>query len=180
MARPAAADDDRARDGRAQRRLLPLHAPEDEDGPFVFYGEFREVDPPRLLVQTFDFEGNDLGPSLDRVEFEQVGAEQTRLVVTATFDSVEARDSMLQSGMEKGVNEGYEKLDELLARRAHLQLITLPPVSMRTYVPIRSEETMPQFDAYEDLVGKWRWRLLGADGRTLPPPASRSIRIGTP
>lgn len=24
---------------------------------------------------------------------------------------------------------------------------------------------MPQFDAYEDLVGKWRWRLLGADGR---------------
>ncbi|HXS48127.1 MAG TPA: DUF1508 domain-containing protein [Solirubrobacterales bacterium] len=26
---------------------------------------------------------------------------------------------------------------------------------------------MPQFDAYEDLVGKWRWRLLGADGRAL-------------
>jgi uncharacterized protein YegP (UPF0339 family) len=24
---------------------------------------------------------------------------------------------------------------------------------------------MPQFDAYEDLVGRWRWRLLGADGR---------------
>jgi uncharacterized protein YndB with AHSA1/START domain len=88
-----------------------------EDGPFVFYGEFREVDPPRLLVQTFDFESNDLGPSLDRVEFEQVGAEQTRLVITSSFDSVEARDSMLQSGMEKGVNEGYEKLDELLARR---------------------------------------------------------------
>jgi len=26
---------------------------------------------------------------------------------------------------------------------------------------------MPQFDAYEDLVGKWRWRLLGTDGRTV-------------
>lgn len=26
---------------------------------------------------------------------------------------------------------------------------------------------MPQFDAYEDLVGRWRWRLLGADGRTV-------------
>jgi len=26
---------------------------------------------------------------------------------------------------------------------------------------------MPQFDAYEDLVGKWRWRLLGGDGRTV-------------
>ncbi len=26
---------------------------------------------------------------------------------------------------------------------------------------------MPQFDAFEDLVGQWRWRLLGADGRTV-------------
>lgn len=26
---------------------------------------------------------------------------------------------------------------------------------------------MPQFDAYEDLVGKWRWRLLGGNGRTV-------------
>ncbi len=26
---------------------------------------------------------------------------------------------------------------------------------------------MSQFDAYEDLVGKWRWRLLGPDGRTV-------------
>jgi uncharacterized protein YegP (UPF0339 family) len=26
---------------------------------------------------------------------------------------------------------------------------------------------MPQFDAYEDLVGKWRWRLLGGDSRTV-------------
>jgi uncharacterized protein YegP (UPF0339 family) len=26
---------------------------------------------------------------------------------------------------------------------------------------------MPQFDAYEDLVGKWRWRLLNANGRAV-------------
>lgn len=88
-----------------------------DDGPYVFYGEFREVDPPRLLVQTFNFEGNEDGESLDRVEFEEVDSDRTRLVVTASFDSVKARDAMLQSGMEKGVNEGYEKLDELLARR---------------------------------------------------------------
>lgn len=88
-----------------------------EDGPFVFFGEFREVDPPRLLVQTFDFESNDRGPSLDRVELEEVEPGRTRLVVTATFESVEDRDAMLESGMEKGVEEGYEKLDELLARQ---------------------------------------------------------------
>lgn len=89
-----------------------------EDEPFVFYGEFREVEPPRLLVQTFDFEGNEDRPSVDRVEFEEVAPNQTRIVVTGAFESAEARDAMLRSGMEKGVNEGYEKLDELLARRA--------------------------------------------------------------
>jgi uncharacterized protein YegP (UPF0339 family) len=31
----------------------------------------------------------------------------------------------------------------------------------------RQESEMPRFDAYEDLVGKWRWRLLGADGRAV-------------
>jgi uncharacterized protein YndB with AHSA1/START domain len=87
------------------------------DGPFVFFGEFREVEPPRLLVQTFDFERNEHGPSLDRVEFEEIEPGRTRIVVNATFPDVEARDAMLQSGMEKGVNEGYEKLDALLARR---------------------------------------------------------------
>jgi uncharacterized protein YegP (UPF0339 family) len=33
--------------------------------------------------------------------------------------------------------------------------------------PFDQGDEMPQFDAYEDLVGKWRWRLLGADGRTI-------------
>jgi uncharacterized protein YegP (UPF0339 family) len=26
---------------------------------------------------------------------------------------------------------------------------------------------VPQFDAFEDLVGRWRWRLLSAEGRTV-------------
>jgi uncharacterized protein YndB with AHSA1/START domain len=119
MARPAPAEDDRAGDGRPPRRALPLHPPGRgrRRRPYVFFGEFREVDPPRLLVQTFQFERNEHGESLDRVELEQLDGERTRLVVTATFDSVEARDAMLQSGMERGVSEGYEKLDQLLAGR---------------------------------------------------------------
>ena len=35
--------------------------------------------------------------------------------VHSVYQSVEARDGMISSGMEYGVNEGYEKLDELLA-----------------------------------------------------------------
>lgn len=88
----------------------------DGDSTFVFFGEFREVDPPHLLVQTFDFESNEHGPSVDRVELEEVAPNRTRLVVTGTFESVEARDAMLQAGMEKGVSEGYELLDGLLVR----------------------------------------------------------------
>jgi uncharacterized protein YndB with AHSA1/START domain len=88
-----------------------------DSGPFVFFGEFREVEPPRLLVQTFQFEGNEHPPSLDRVEFEELEGNRVRIVVTASFDSTEARDAMLRAGMERGVSEGYEKLDELLARR---------------------------------------------------------------
>jgi len=88
----------------------------EEDGPFVFFGEFREVDPPRLLIQTFNFAGNDGGESVDRVEFEEISPERTRLIVTGSFESVEARDGMLRSGMEKGVNEGYEALDGLLVQ----------------------------------------------------------------
>ena len=90
---------------------------EDENGAFVFFGEFREVDPARLLVQTFQWEGNDAPPSVDRVEFEELDGNRTRIVVTGTFDSKESRDAILEAGMEKGVREGYEKLDELLARR---------------------------------------------------------------
>lgn len=91
--------------------------PATDGGPFVFFGEFREVEPPRLLVQTFQFEGNEHPPSVDRVELEELEDGRTRLVVTAILDSIEDREAMLQSGMEKGVSEGYEKLDELLARR---------------------------------------------------------------
>lgn len=57
--------------------------------------EVGEVDPPRLLVQTFDFESNEHGQSLERVEFEEVDPDRTRIVVTATFESVAARDAML-------------------------------------------------------------------------------------
>ena len=89
----------------------------DQDGSYVFFGEFLEVEPPRLLVQTFQWEGNDQPHSVDRLELEELEGNRTRLVTSASFASREARDAILEAGMEKGVREGYEKLDELLARR---------------------------------------------------------------
>jgi uncharacterized protein YndB with AHSA1/START domain len=84
---------------------------------YVFFGEYREVEPPKLLGRTFEFEGMPGVTSIERAEFEELDGERTKIVVTSAFPSKEDRDNMLQSGMERGVNEGYERLDELLARR---------------------------------------------------------------
>ena len=47
--------------------------------------------------------------------FEDLGNGRTRLHAQSLTDSFEGRDAWLASGMEVGVNEGYAKLDELLA-----------------------------------------------------------------
>lgn len=48
--------------------------------------------------------------------FESLGDDRTRLTVTSLVGSFAERDAILTRGMEHGVREGYEKLDELLDR----------------------------------------------------------------
>ena len=87
----------------------------DENGEYSFFGSFHEVRPNERIVQTFTFEGFPDGVCLETATFEDLGG-RTRLVGYSLSDSFEARDAMLASGMEVGVNEGYQQLDELLAR----------------------------------------------------------------
>lgn len=47
--------------------------------------------------------------------FEDLGDGRTRVTSTSLVDSFEGRDAFVASGMESGVVEGFEKLDELLA-----------------------------------------------------------------
>ncbi|MFD1504781.1 polyketide cyclase [Georgenia yuyongxinii] len=88
-----------------------------EDGEEVarFFGSFHEVRAPERLVQTFTWEGMPDGVSLDIMTFEDLGDGRTRVTSTSVVDSIEGRDAIMASGMEVGVNEGYEKLDALLA-----------------------------------------------------------------
>ena len=81
-----------------------------------FRGCFHEVRPSALIVQTFTFEGMPDGVALERLVFEDLGDGRTRLTATSLVDSFEDRDAFVASGMEKGIREGYERLDELLAR----------------------------------------------------------------
>ena len=81
----------------------------------AFYGSFHEIRPTERLVQTFTWEGMPDGVSLDTMTFEDLGNRRTRVIGVSVVDSLESRDAIMASGMDVGVNEGYEKLDELLA-----------------------------------------------------------------
>jgi uncharacterized protein YndB with AHSA1/START domain len=88
----------------------------DANGEYAFRGCFHEVRPDELIVQTFTFEGMPDGVALERLVLEDLGDGRTRLTATSLVDSFEGRDAFLASGMETGVVEGYERLDELLTR----------------------------------------------------------------
>lgn len=81
---------------------------------YGFHGSFHEVRPSELIVQTFTFEGMPEGVALERLTLEDLGGGRTRLVATSLVDSFEARDAFVASGMEDGVRQGYERLDEVL------------------------------------------------------------------
>jgi uncharacterized protein YndB with AHSA1/START domain len=89
-----------------------------QDGEEVaaFYGSFHEVRPGERLVQTFTWEGMPDGVSLETMTFEDLGDGRTRTIGLSVVDSFEGRDAIMASGMDVGVNEGYEKLDALLAQ----------------------------------------------------------------
>jgi uncharacterized protein YndB with AHSA1/START domain len=90
----------------------------DKDGnEYGFNGTFHEISLERM-IQTFEFEGlPERGHvSLDCMTLEELPGDRTRITVQSIFRSVSDRDGMVQSGMETGVSEGYERLDELLAQ----------------------------------------------------------------
>lgn len=87
----------------------------DADGAeYGFRGVFHGTPSPDGIVRTFEFEGAPGHVSLESLAFEEAG-ERTVVRVIAAYQSVAARDAMIASGMESGVNDGYDRLDELVA-----------------------------------------------------------------
>src|SRR5215204_1081245 len=74
----------------------------------VVDGEFRELEPPERLVQTFQ-------NHLQTLEFEDLG-EQTKLTQTMRFETTEERDTTMQYGVEEGAKSGFARIDALLQR----------------------------------------------------------------
>jgi uncharacterized protein YndB with AHSA1/START domain len=92
----------------------------DQDGVEVaaFFGSFHEIRPDERIVWTFTYAGEPDGVALEKMTFERLPGGRTRLRVLSVVESFEIRDGMLASGMNVGVEEGYAKLDELLAERS--------------------------------------------------------------
>jgi uncharacterized protein YndB with AHSA1/START domain len=86
-----------------------------EGNEYAFRGEYREVVPPERLVYTFEFEGMPGHILVETVTFEEHDGKTT-VSSTALFDSAEDRDGMLESGMESGAIESWDRLEELLDR----------------------------------------------------------------
>jgi uncharacterized protein YndB with AHSA1/START domain len=89
-----------------------------QGGKWGFHGVVHLVDAPKIIVDTFEFEGlPEKGHViLQTAKFEELSGGRTKVVAQAVFQSVADRDGMVQSGMEKGVVEGFERLDELLEK----------------------------------------------------------------
>jgi uncharacterized protein YndB with AHSA1/START domain len=86
--------------------------PEGEE--YAFRGEFREIVRPERIVWTFEFEGFPGSISVETVTFEEHDGKTT-LTATSVFDTVEERDGMLQSGMETGAAESWDRLEAYVA-----------------------------------------------------------------
>jgi uncharacterized protein YndB with AHSA1/START domain len=91
----------------------------DADGnEYAFHGVNHEVLSPERIIGTFEFEGlPEKGHViLETARFEELSGNRTKLTSQSVFQSVVDRDGMLQSGMEEGVNDSYNRLDELLEK----------------------------------------------------------------
>ncbi|HLQ05907.1 MAG TPA: SRPBCC family protein [Verrucomicrobiae bacterium] len=84
------------------------------DGEFGFRGVFKEIVPPQRVVMTFEWEGLPGHISVNTLVLEERGG-RTFMTSTSTFDSREDRDGMVESGMESGARESYDRLDTVLA-----------------------------------------------------------------
>ena len=93
-----------------------------EDGAeFGFRGVFHGTPSPDLVHQTWEYEGAAGNVAFQRMSMEETEDGGTLLRATVCYMDVEALEADLAHGMEEGMNEGYGRLDYLLA--------TLAPVS---------------------------------------------------
>ncbi len=89
-----------------------------EGNEYSFHGVYHEIVAPERIIDTFEFEGlPEKGHvAMETLRLEELPGGRTRLTTQSVFQSVADRDGMLQSGAEEGINEGHDRIDELLRK----------------------------------------------------------------
>jgi uncharacterized protein YndB with AHSA1/START domain len=82
---------------------------------YGFQGVFHGPQTVEGMLQTFEFDGAPGHVALDKLAFDERDG-RTTVRIHSVYQSLEARDGMVESGMESGVNDGFDRLDELIAR----------------------------------------------------------------
>jgi len=82
---------------------------------YAFHGVFKAIEPPRLISQTFNFEGiPGEHEVLDTLTLEDLGGGKTKVTAVSTFANLEDLDGMVASGMESGAVESWDRLGDYL------------------------------------------------------------------
>ena len=91
---------------------------DNEGREFAFHGVYHEVLAPERVIDTFEFEGiPETGhASLETIKLEELPGGRTKLTVQSVFQSVVDRDATIASGMEEGVKDTYNRLEEALSK----------------------------------------------------------------
>ena len=82
---------------------------------YAFHGVYHDITAPERTVSTCEFEGVPGHVVLETSQLEALPDGKTRLTTTSVFQSVEDRDGMVTSGMESGLRDSWDRLEELLA-----------------------------------------------------------------
>jgi len=81
---------------------------------YGFNGVYQEIRPPERMTYTFEFEPMAGHISTETVTLEELPGGKTRITTRTTFDTLEDLEGMLQSGMEGGAVETWDRLEELV------------------------------------------------------------------
>ena len=88
---------------------------------FTFFGSYHEVLAPQRIVHTWEFQGDPGHPTLETLTFIDLADGRCRLDGLSVYTSSTQCDEMLaldQTG--EGMDENFERLDELIEDRVHL------------------------------------------------------------
>lgn len=84
-----------------------------DGGRWAFRGAYHLVEPGRI-VHTWEYEG-ETEITLETLRFVDLGPGRSRLEITSTYTSRAACDAMIGSGIDSGMDEDFERIDDLLA-----------------------------------------------------------------